>query len=96
MTRVVHCKRDSYDVYIGRPSMFGNPFPITTVRNRSESVEMYRRWLKGEVDVPGFVSPPLEVILTLQDKVLGCWCKPKPCHGDVLAAICEKGSLDGL
>ncbi|MFM7243676.1 MAG: DUF4326 domain-containing protein, partial [Planctomycetaceae bacterium] len=25
---VVHCKRSAYDVYIGRPSKWGNPFEI--------------------------------------------------------------------
>lgn len=25
---VVHCKRARYDVYIGRPSQWGNPFQI--------------------------------------------------------------------
>lgn len=27
-TKVVHCKREKYDVYIGRPSIFGNTFVI--------------------------------------------------------------------
>jgi len=26
MIRVVHCKREPYDVYIGRGSKWGNPF----------------------------------------------------------------------
>ena len=26
MTKVVHCKKELYDVYIGRPSKWGNPF----------------------------------------------------------------------
>lgn len=26
--RVVHCKRDKFDVYIGRPGKWGNPFTI--------------------------------------------------------------------
>lgn len=26
MTKVVHCKKEPYDVYIGRPSKWGNPF----------------------------------------------------------------------
>jgi len=25
---VVHCKKSPYDVYIGRPSKWGNPFEI--------------------------------------------------------------------
>lgn len=26
--RVVHCKREKYDVYIGRPSKWGNPIKL--------------------------------------------------------------------
>jgi hypothetical protein len=25
-SRVVHCKKEKYNVYIGRPSKWGNPF----------------------------------------------------------------------
>ena len=27
--------------------------------------------------------------IELKDKVLGCWCKPLACHGDVLADIAD-------
>lgn len=33
---VVHCKKDKYDVYIGRPSKFGNPFSIGKDGDRIE------------------------------------------------------------
>ncbi len=26
----------------------------------------------------------------MKDKTLGCWCKPLPCHGDVLAYLTGK------
>jgi hypothetical protein len=26
----------------------------------------------------------------ITDKVLGCWCKPLPCHGDILAMYVEQ------
>jgi hypothetical protein len=26
----------------------------------------------------------------LRGKVLGCWCKPLPCHGDVLAELADR------
>jgi hypothetical protein len=29
MTKVVHCKKEKYDIYIGRPSKWGNPFVIS-------------------------------------------------------------------
>ena len=26
----------------------------------------------------------------LRGKILGCWCKPKPCHGDILVKLVEE------
>ena len=28
--------------------------------------------------------------IEIKDKVLGCWCAPKPCHADVLAELADK------
>jgi hypothetical protein len=27
-----------------------------------------------------------DAIVELNDKLLGCYCAPKPCHGDIIAA----------
>ncbi|PIW12451.1 MAG: hypothetical protein COW35_01440, partial [Candidatus Infernicultor aquiphilus] len=35
----------NYDVYIGRPSKWGNPFTIGKDGTRSEVIEKYRIWL---------------------------------------------------
>jgi Domain of unknown function (DUF4326) len=85
---VVHCKRDPYDVYIGRPSPFGNPFtdkPGTLARymvgSREQAIKEFEDWLMSQPDLVARVKRELK------GKVLGCWCHPKPCHGDVLARI---------
>jgi len=31
----------------------------------------------------------IEALGELQDKVLGCWCKPEACHGDILVIMVE-------
>lgn len=80
MTSVVHCKRAAYDVYIGRPSKWGNPFQIGRDGSREDVVEKYRRWIHTKPDL-------LASLGELKDKVLGCWCKPLVCHGDVLAEL---------
>lgn len=83
MTKVVHFKKESYDVYIGRPGMWGNPFILGRDGNREEVIAKYREWL---------LSDPVMVALVrrqLRGKRLGCWCAPKPCHGDVLAEIAD-------
>lgn len=78
--RVVHCKKEPFDVYIGRPSKWGNPFKVGRDGTREEVIEMYRDWIQGQDDL-------LNDLGELQGQVLGCWCSPKPCHGDVLLEL---------
>lgn len=83
-TRVVHCKREAYDVYIGRPSVWGNPFVIGRDGGRDGVIAKYEEWIK-------FTNTDLlKRLPELRGKKLGCWCKPNACHGDVLAALADK------
>ena len=83
-TRVVHCKVEPFDIYIGRPSKWGNPFKIGKDGSREEVIQKYRQWVR--------TNPMLMTQLTteLKGKVLGCWCKPDACHGDVLAELADE------
>lgn len=92
-TKVVHCKKASYDVYIGRPSKWGNPFVISKDSSREEVVKKYREWLLGQRSAPGNRARPTleEAKKELKGKVLGCWCSPKICHGDVLVQFLDGG-----
>lgn len=74
---VVHCKKDKYDVYIGRPSKWGNPFVVGTDGTREEVLAKYSKWISTQ-ELP---------FHELKGKVLGCWCSPQACHGDILAEI---------
>ena len=82
---VVHWKKERYDVYIGRPGPFANPFRTGADGTREEVIAKFEAWL---LDQPDFVQ---RVKRELRGKVLGCWCRPeKPCHGDVLARIANE------
>jgi hypothetical protein len=85
MTRVVHCKREAYDVYIGRPGPWGNPFRIGVDGSRERIIELFEQWVTTSND-PNAVWIR-EHVAYLGGKVLGCWCSPQPCHGDVLARM---------
>jgi len=96
---VVHCKREPYDIYIGRgrdprtgePGRWGNPFShrpsrvagVIVVATREEAIARYRRWLWAEIEA---ARVDLAELTSLHGKALGCWCAPAPCHGEVLAA----------
>ncbi len=75
--RVVHCKKEKYDVYIGRPSKWGNPFTIGEHGTRTQVIEKYKKWILKN-------QPLLDDLYELKGKILGCWCSPKSCHGDIL------------
>ena len=75
--KVVHCKKEQYDVYIGRPSKWGNPFNIGKDGNREEVIKKYKKYLIGNKKL-------IDSLSELRGKTLGCWCKPLACHGDVL------------
>jgi len=83
VSKVVHCKREPFDVYIGRPSKWGNPFVIGKDGTREEVVEKYREWILQQPDL-------LKDLHELKDKVLACWCAPNACHGDVLIDLLKE------
>lgn len=81
-TKVVHCKKEKFDVYIGRHSKWGNPFTIGKDRTREEVIEKYKKWILKQPQL-------LKDLKELKGKTLGCWCKPKKCHGDILVGLIE-------
>jgi hypothetical protein len=89
-TTVINIKSgEPYDVLIGRPSEWGNPFSHLKksaakfkVATRKEAVEKYREWIMTQPEL-------LNKLETLRGKRLGCYCKPLECHGDVLIELLE-------
>lgn len=87
MNFVVNWNNEECDVYIGRPSKFGNPFPIGIYGTREEVLELYEFWLYDRLEIIKAVCNELK------GKRLGCSCYPRPCHGDLLARIANGWQL---
>jgi len=81
-THVVHIRHTVADVYVGRPSKWGNPYKVGRDGTREEVIEKYRAHILASPEL-------LAAIPELKGKVLGCWCKPQPCHGDILAELAD-------
>ena len=88
-TRVINLYKEPYDVYIGRGSKWGNPY--TTIQDKDtmaseivetseEAISKYREHVLNTPEL-------MESLDELEGKTLGCFCKPKPCHGDVLLEL---------
>lgn len=78
---VVHVKHQ-HDVFIGRPSPWGNPFKLLAERDREAVVQQYARWV---IDWP----PVMNNLHLIRGQRLGCYCAPKLCHGNVLALLAD-------
>jgi len=91
MCKVVHCKKDKFDVYIGRPSKWGNPYSYKDdtlaefkVDTREESIKKYEEYLLSNEEL-------MKSLPELKYKTLGCWCKPKKsCHGDIIKKYVDR------
>lgn len=95
VTKVVNINKQSYDVYIGRGSKWGNPY--TTIRDKEtlaseivetseEAISKYKEYILNTPEL-------MDSLDELEGKTLGCFCKPKPCHGDVLLELLTQKKL---
>lgn len=93
-TRVVHCMKEDYDVYIGRfnskiPAAkasnfrWGNPFRIGQHGTREQVIQKYEQWIRKQPEL-------MQAAKKLKGMRLGCWCSPDGCHGDVLVKISQE------
>lgn len=80
---VVHCKKEKYDIYIGRSSKWGNPFIIGQDGTREDVLKKYRIWILNNFTL-------MKDLPELKNKVLGCWCAPQKCHGDILIELLKE------
>ena len=106
ITRVVNCRYEEYDIYIGRPSSkypppefgnwrchFGNPFVISRDGNRKTVVDKFERWLRGKaykVAEPERRKWILKNLYRLKNKKIGCFCTPKLCHGNIYVKLIKE------
>lgn len=71
---------EPYDIYIGRPSVWGNPFKVGFNGDRDLVIDLHARWIVQQEDL-------MAQIHDLRGKVLGCFCSPKRCHGEILVRL---------
>jgi len=77
--KVVNINSEKYDVYIGRPSKWGNPFSVEEY-GRTEAIKKYKEYILSTPEL-------LYSLHELDGKILGCYCKALSCHGDVLVEL---------
>lgn len=82
-------KNEPYDIYIGRGSKWGCPYTIIKDRptlakeivdSKEEALSKYKEYVLGNQEL-------MDSLDELEGKTLGCFCKPKKCHGDILLEL---------
>ena len=86
--RVVNIRREDCDIYIGRPSKWGNPFAIGRDGTREEVIAKYKEYIRRRPRL-------IEDLREEAGETLGCFCAPLPCHGDVLLEELIGGGIGG-
>ena len=92
---------DPNHLYIGRNmshhvagalgSKWGNPFRYKkgNKSSRKKCLERYENHIRKNSDL-------FNAVMELEGKELGCWCKPSPCHGDILINCSRSGKAQIL
>jgi hypothetical protein len=108
---VVNLRREEYDIYIGRGDggdahlintevdergWLGNPYTVEDF-GREKSIQEFKKVFRDQLEANEEFR---EAVRDLDGKTLGCFCKPKDCHGDVIAEEVERlnqeaGETDG-
>ena len=82
----------NFDTYIGRRftmggydlpnSKWANPFKIdkTDDSSRDKVITQYEEYIRNNDELMNSLDE-------LNNKILGCWCKPEACHGDILVKL---------
>ena len=84
----VHNKKDRTAppdaVYVGRGSLFGNPFVLGRDGNRDEVCDKYEEYVRSN---PRLVKA---IKKELKGKDLVCFCAPERCHADFLLRVANE------
>ena len=89
-------KMPANTVYVGRPTIFGNPF---------STADQFRQWWQtrgqGFVLYPDAMDKLMGALFQtephpLRGKNLACWCPlNRPCHADILLELANPGGFGG-
>ena len=91
-TRVVNIRKETCDVYIGRAGhgkdgYFGNPFRLEAAMRRGGALDRYREYFYHRLSTDKEFHRRVN---ELQGRTLGCFCKPNPCHGDIIKEYLDR------
>ena len=83
-TKVVNIRNyDGEYIPIHRGTIWGNPYIIGVDGDRNEVIEKYEKYIRSNTIL-------MAELPKLENEVLGCFCEPKKCHGDVIVKLLKE------
>lgn len=86
-------KHEQNAVYVGRPSLLGNPFKMRNEGDRDLVCDRYDTWLSERLrQGDPLITVEIDRLVALArqgDLVLGCYCAPARCHADSIKRVIE-------
>ena len=67
-------------------SKWANPFKVDKNNDRRAALENYEAYIRSNTHL-------IKELNELKGKVLGCWCYPEKCHGDILIKLIKEFDL---
>lgn len=85
---------------VSLPGYFGNPVkanekcPVCDKIHKmpGDTLECFEKYARYRIETDETFK---EQVKGLFGKILGCYCKPKPCHGDVLVKLTNELNMFG-
>jgi hypothetical protein len=68
-------------IWVDRNSRFGNPYKLGVDGNLAEVTRLYVNYLLAN---PALIE---NIKKNLKGKSLACWCRPSPCHAELLLKL---------
>ncbi|MCA1366473.1 DUF4326 domain-containing protein [Bradyrhizobium sp. BRP14] len=84
---IAYAKDRGLVVRIDRQTDWGNPFEMADEGERDLVCERYESYVRANPELMARVP-------SLKGKLLLCWCHPRRCHGDTLAALTNERPPD--
>lgn len=76
--------RQLAELVAGRPIL--DRYPAGSLIDRPAAIALYRAHLEVQIACGKLTAADF---LAMRGSILGCFCKPQDCHGDVIAEFCE-------
>lgn len=92
-TKIINLRKwhpkDLKYIRIDRGTIYGNPYVISIAKNisREKAISEYEKYLRILIKTKKIC---IKELMRLDGETLACWCKPLPCHGDVIIKILEE------